>query len=297
MILRSSLLLSTILSNSEAWVNLTKVNVEDLEAIDENFLRNIFGGAHSKTPIETLYLETGCVPIRFILKSRRLNFLHYILSDKEDSLLSKVFRAQCEKPVRGDWVNTVRNDLQKLNIHLDFERIKSHTKESFKRLVKEHVNTEAFKYLKNLQQTHSKARPLQYSKFSLQRYLKADSNMTTKEKSFTFSVRTRMIDLKSNFKEGKNSLNCRLCDKHEETQQNLLICTALVTDEPMKAQTYSDLFCEEKEKIYNIAMLLKKKFEMFEHIQVQGKKTTSTHPSAALHINVNNVSHDRKDMG
>ena len=295
-IMRSSLLLSTILSNSEAWVNLTKVNVEELEAIDEKFLRDIFGGAHSKTPIETLYLETGCVPIRFILKSRRLNFLHYILSDKEDSLLSKVFRAQCEKPVRGDWVNTVRNDLEELNLNLDFEQIKSNTKESFKRIVKEHVNAEAFKYLKNLQQTHSKARPIQYSNLSLQSYLKADSDMTTKEKSFTFSIRTRMIDLKSNFKEGQKNLNCRLCDKHEETQQNLLICTALDTDEPVNAN-YSDLFCAEKGKIYNISMLLKKKFEMFQHIQVQGKRNTSSHPSAALHINVNNVSHDSKDMG
>ena len=161
-----------------------------------------------------MYLETGCVPIRFILQSRRLNFLHYILSDKEDSLLSKVFRAQCEKPVRGDWVNTVNNDLKELNINLDFEQIKANTKEGFKKLVKAHVNEKAFKYLENLQQTHSKARPLQYSKLSLQSYLKADSIMTTKEKSFTFSVRTRMIDLKSNFKEGKTSLNCRLCDNH-----------------------------------------------------------------------------------
>ena len=35
------------------------------------------------------------------------------------------------------------------------------------------------------------------------------------------------------------------------------------------------MFCEEKEKIYNIAMLLKKKFEMFQDIQVQGKRNTS----------------------
>ena len=36
-ILRASLLLSTVLSNSEAWVNLSKKNVEDLEAVDKKF--------------------------------------------------------------------------------------------------------------------------------------------------------------------------------------------------------------------------------------------------------------------
>ena len=202
-ILRSSLLLSTVLSNSEAWVNLTKKNIEDLEAIDETFLRNIFCGAHAKTPLETLYLETGCVPIRFILKSRRLNFLHYILSDKEDSLLSNVFRAQCGNPVKGDWVHTIKKDLEELEINLSFEEIKANTKEQFKRVVKEHVNEKAFEYLKNLQQTHSKAKPIQYEKFSLQNYLRADNKLTTKEKSFTFAARTRMLELRANFKRGK----------------------------------------------------------------------------------------------
>ena len=299
-ILRSSLLLSTILSNSESWVNLTKTNVEDLEAIDENFLRSIFC-AHSKTPKEILYLETGCVPIRFILMSRRLNFLHYILSDKEDSLLSNVFRAQCEKPVRGDWINTVRTDLQELEINLDFDQIKENTKESFKKTVKQHVNEKAFTYLKNLQQTHSKSRPLQCSKLSLQGYLRSDNKMTTKEKSFFFAVRTRMIDLKSNFKAGKKDLNCSLCDKHEENQESLLSCTALDTDEKVKAPQYSDLFSEEKEKIYNISVLLKKKFEMFQYFQVHGRRntstSTSTQPCAALLVNGNNSSHDSKDMG
>ena len=44
----------------------TKKNIEDLEHVDEKFLRNIFGNAHVKTPLEALYLETGCVPIRYL---------------------------------------------------------------------------------------------------------------------------------------------------------------------------------------------------------------------------------------
>ena len=273
-----------------AWVNMAKKNIEDLEAIDEKFLRNIFCGAHTKTSLETLYLETGCVPIRFILKSRRLNFLHYILSDKEDSLLSNVFRAQCDNPVKGDWVNTIRKDLEELEINLSFEEIKTNTKEQFKRIVKEHVNEKAFEYLKNLQQTHSKAKPIQYEKFSLQNYLKADNKLTTKEKSFTFAVRTRMLELKANFKRGKNDLNCCLCNKHEENQQMLLKCSAL-NSEPIVDTHYSDLFCQNKEKVIEIAMILKKNFEKFQILQVQGQRTTSAQPVAASDTIVNDVSH------
>ena len=165
MILRDSLLLSTLLSNSEAWVNLSKKNIEDLESVDEQFLRNIFQEAHkktsmlAKTPLELLYLETGCLPIRFILQSRRLNFLHYILNDREDSLLSNVFRAQCDLPVKGDWITTVKEDLQELNINLSFDQIRVQTKDEFKTTVKQIVREKALEYLQNLQKDRTTASP------------------------------------------------------------------------------------------------------------------------------------------
>ena len=47
------------------------------------------------------------IPIRFILVSRRLDHLHYILNEDEDSLLRRFFMAQQVSPVRGDWVMKV----------------------------------------------------------------------------------------------------------------------------------------------------------------------------------------------
>ena len=78
-VLRGSLLLSTLLSNSEAWYNLSKKDIENLEKVDEALIRKMFS-AQCTTPLEVLYLESGNIPIRFILMSRRLNFLHYILN-------------------------------------------------------------------------------------------------------------------------------------------------------------------------------------------------------------------------
>ena len=68
-VLRSSLLLSSLISNSESWVGLTKSQISDLEAVDEELFRNIFPidqeKAHSKTALELFYLETGSIPIRY----------------------------------------------------------------------------------------------------------------------------------------------------------------------------------------------------------------------------------------
>ena len=260
-----------------------------MESVDETFLRSIFYEAHSKTsslaktPLELLYLETGCIPIRFILKSRRLNFLHYILNDKEDSLLSNVFRAQLKVPVKGDWITTVKSDMEELGMKLTFEEIRSHTKDSFKRLIKKNVTDSALKYLKELQMDHSKSKPLQYQKLALQEYLMADNLMTIREKQFTFAVRARMIDLKCNFKIGHKDLKCRLCKKHEENQQGLLICEALreSPEETSTSETYSDLYSTDKRKITKIAMTLRTKYQKFQHYQVHGKTKTNDFPFAA----------------
>ena len=128
-----------MLANYEAWVGLSKKNIADLEAVDKQLLRTIFSSdltKHSNTPIELLYLETGTIPIRFILMSRRLNFLWYLLNQNEDNMLSKFFQAQCESPIRGDWVLTVKQDLEDLGLKMNFDKIKDFSKEAFKDMVK-----------------------------------------------------------------------------------------------------------------------------------------------------------------
>ena len=71
LILRQAMLINGMLYSTEAWSDFQ-------DAVDEYLLRSIFK-AHRKTPLEFLYLETGTTPIRYILASRRLNYLHNIL--------------------------------------------------------------------------------------------------------------------------------------------------------------------------------------------------------------------------
>ena len=59
----------TTASNADSWYNSTSQEITEFEPIDEMLLRKVLS-AHSKTPLELLYLETGNVPMRFILKFR-----------------------------------------------------------------------------------------------------------------------------------------------------------------------------------------------------------------------------------
>ena len=58
-ILRNSLLLSTLLSNSETWYSLTQKEISELDMVDEILLRKIFS-AHSKTLKEAESGERKC---------------------------------------------------------------------------------------------------------------------------------------------------------------------------------------------------------------------------------------------
>ena len=61
MVLNPSLLLSSLLINSEVWVNLSDSDVRALERTDEILLSNTFK-----------YLELGIYPLRFEIMKRKL---------------------------------------------------------------------------------------------------------------------------------------------------------------------------------------------------------------------------------
>ena len=142
-LLRHSLFLSSILLNSEVWYGLTLTDIEQLEVVDQFLLRRILE-APSSTPKVSLYLEMGCLPIRFIIKSRRIMFLHYILNQKQDSLIFKFFKAQLENPVKGDWSEQVKSDISEIGLKLTMEEISILSKESFRTKLKKGINAAAF---------------------------------------------------------------------------------------------------------------------------------------------------------
>ena len=70
LVMRNGMLLNGILTNSEVWIGLSEQNYRDLEQVDEYLLRSILKSP-CNGPTESLYLETGAVPIRYIIKKKR----------------------------------------------------------------------------------------------------------------------------------------------------------------------------------------------------------------------------------
>ena len=108
-ILRNALLISSILSNSEVWYAVTQTDIDQLEQVDESWLRNLFLCSRN-VPKDLLYLEMGLVSISYIIKERRLMVLHHVLNQKKDSLVLRFVMAQIHYPTHKDWDSTVLDD-------------------------------------------------------------------------------------------------------------------------------------------------------------------------------------------
>ena len=259
---RNSMLVNSILTNSEAWYNLTDSDYNHLECADESLLRKILETG-ACTPKVMLYLELGIYPIRFVIMNRRVVFLHYILSRK-GSLLHTFLEAQSMNPCKGDWSTKIIEDLNKLEISESFEEISKKSPEQFKNLVAKKIKVLAFEYLLMKKDKLDKVRHIKFEKLSMQEYLTPQQIFrmdSLSQAKFLFSLRSRMVQVRGNFKNNFENSTCELCGSHEDSQINLLTCKELaepgaLTNQPVD---YEKLFSENPTEQIQIGAILKEK--------------------------------------
>ena len=86
-LLHQAIFLNGTMVNMETWPNFNDKRVSMFERTEQNMLRKILN-AHSKTPIECLYLELGIIPFRFQLMKKRIAYYQLIMK-RDDSEITK----------------------------------------------------------------------------------------------------------------------------------------------------------------------------------------------------------------
>ena len=271
LIWRNTYLISSLLTNAEAWYNVILADIDALESVDEGLLRKILEAPMS-TPIEMLYLELGVVPIRFIIKERRLNFLWYLLNEDKESLVNMFLTKQLESPVSGDWGQTCLKNLEELNIQMTIKEIEKMPEQSFRKLVRKQIVEKALEYLNKQKGKHSKVLHLNHPRLETQSYLEAHEH-SIQESRFLFALRSRMVDVKANYREKYFVTLCPCCNLEEDCQEHLLSCYILVERGTIVEETpdYEDLFCGNLDRQINIARILKTQ------LQLRNKKENHFH--------------------
>ena len=266
LIFRCSHFLNSILLNSEVWYGLTRADVDELEVVDHSLLRRILS-APSCTPTPMLYLELGCLPIRYVIMTRRLMFLQYLLQEEESSLLHRFFKAQSENPDRGDWVDQIKKDLDETKLDIPMEEIRKMSIEVFRNKVSVAVQNAAFKYLNVEKLKMSKIMYVKHEKFEIQQYFQP-SGMNIDETQLLFQLRSRMVDVKINFKNKYDDTLCPLCKSADDTQEHVFSCIKLVTNKNIIIDSdikYIHIFHSDVNKQYSA-------LRMFNSLWIERKK-------------------------
>ena len=220
LLFRESMFVNGILTNAEIWYSFSESEVREFESLDRVLLRKILQVPVS-TPKEAYYLELGILPIGVIVKARRINFLHYLVTRDENEMLSKFFLTQWHQPCRGDWTETVQLNLEEFGITTNFDFMRSKSSESFKSLVKVKAQEYALKELTKSQETHSKMENLHYGSLKPQTYMK---RMRIDQARNIFRHRTNMARFGENYRGKEDFIMCPLCSKHFDSQELSFQC-------------------------------------------------------------------------
>ena len=249
LMLRTSMLHSVLLCNSETWLRLTAKELRMLERVDEMLLRKLLETPTS-TPGAALYLETGTVPLSLIIKSKRVMFLHHILTRDRKALISQVLWAQIQQPCRGDWYCVVMEDMDTLKLNLTLEDMAGMSKHVLRNQVKKKLEVAALNLLNDKKKSLSKMSNLEYQSLTVQPYL-TSSTTSTRLKRLQFKWRTNMVKVGWNY---GNKVKCPLCQpsEAEDTQEHLLVCKKLYVMEDScheGSTTHDDAFFKRLERV------------------------------------------------
>ena len=226
LIFRDSMLVSKLVFSSEVWYNVKNEQYSKLEEIDEMFMRKIFDLPKSAPQIG-LYAECGKIPIRYIIKTRRLLFYWHILHLDNKELLFKIYLAQKFKPGKNDWIMSVYKDMEEIGLKMTEEDIMKISKEKFKDIVQSKVNICFRTYF--LKKPGSKTANIKIQDIFKPSSYMFSRKLNVEEIQTLFKLRTRTIDVKNNQESSfKGDIWCRTCSLFPESQKHIFECYEII---------------------------------------------------------------------
>ena len=260
---RESMLLSVITHNLEVSFNLSEKDIKLLHNLDIQLLRRSFLlGAKSSHCL--ILLELGLSPVSFILKKKRVIYLHHLLTTDPSSLVSLVFWEQVRTNRRGDWITTVIQDLDDFGLNRSFSQIASMSKNAFKMLVKSHCDNACFQYLISEKLKLSKGSEICYDKLETHSYLSPESGLSLETMRRIFHIRSRELPLKTNFRYNFKDLSC-LHPSCSDTDSQIHIFSSNCFSDQNEIVTneikYSDIFGHNVQLQVNVTNIMYSKLE------------------------------------
>ena len=246
---------SVLTYNLEVISNLSKKEVKELDKVDMYLLRRATMTS-SKSARILLLAEMGLLSVEYILKKKRLNYLHTILQSEESSLSKQVWEEQVKTRIKGDFASAVMQDLKDCKLEMKFSDIERMTKIKFKEIVKSAVEKACIEsYIREKQQL-SKGKEIEYEELKLQRYMMPGSGLSSESIARILSLRIRDVGVRGNFPAIASTSECVAPGCHQiELPQHTFSCPFLSSGNEIIEEeiSYFDIFTEDIGKQFKIS--------------------------------------------
>jgi hypothetical protein len=218
----------------ETW-NLNKKEEKDINRIQENIIRRVLMTPQS-TPLEALYMETGLLDITTLISKNRINMEKRLMKKKE-SITTKIMM----NGTKGGWkekTDTVKKEISEHNPAIQHEIKKKEILTYFQNRINEQA-----------QQKSKLQAIINHSSWQAGKRPEYMNQLRRNEVSLLFKARTRMIDIKNNYRGKYANLKCRWCNEEKETQEHVLeTCLGIHKDEESKV-TLDKLFTDNLDEL------------------------------------------------
>ena len=239
-----------ILNNAQTWMEIEKGTIDKLDDMQYNFLR-ILLATPASTPQAALVWDCGILKMKFRIMELKLNFLHYIICQDEESLAHQILLEQKLNNYPG-LVQECNKFIEELNILDPFEL--SLSKIEWKRIVKKAIVAANSRELK--QEIVEKYKKLKNSdlvseEFGRKEYLK---KLNIHQARTKFKFRCSMtqhvkMNQKSNPQYAESLWRCEECGL-QDTNAHLLWCSGYKSFMEGKDLECDQHLCDYLQKIF-----------------------------------------------
>ena len=250
-------IIPTITYSGEAW-HPSQKNFDEINQIMDNIMKRILKLPKNGTSRETMYMETGMYDPRALIERNRIN-MEARIRNGDNQLMKQILQAQHQ----DSWIQQNKAIKEKLNIteddiQLSKNEIKTLTKHKMKQAFRQRIFESAQAKSKTQNYFENKTEPWEPGKRAV--YM---NKLTRNQASTIFKARTRMLKVKSNFKNGNTNLQCRVCKKTEETQKHALEECEEINKNHQKI-TQQMIFNENTDELKDTAKLIEKRMIIYE---------------------------------
>ena len=255
--MRQAVILGGLLSNAETWTHLTDVNIAKLQMPDTMLQRALLSTSGNPSKV-FMCLELKVIPVRYVIMAKRLNFLHYILSEGISSILRQDYDTMKCDGRKGDFYQLAKKDMEDLNIILTEEEIRTYTKRTWKLFVSKKLKKFVLVKLVNENNKLENAKHISFEELKLSNYLNDNRNIALSK--IIFSIRSKTLDIKT-LQPWKYFDNlCVLCEEKAETLPHFMSCNSYQNEPP--AFNFELIYGNTPEEQFEIAKNVRKRLKI-----------------------------------